>query len=136
MTDFENALKQILSPLTWEKSNDVFYFTKFCSFADNQVLNGSIGSIETNEVPALLIPHIQNIMQNLENFYSQSKQLIANNHPENDCKNLPFNEIMLKTNGDFSLGFDTGDSPAGNLVIFVEYDKNFEQNPELIYEVY
>ena len=38
--------------------------------------------------------------------------------------------------GEFALGYDAGVSPAGSLYLLVKFDKHFQADRELVYEIY
>lgn len=135
MTPTELALREALSALTWDNEGKYIYFTQKCDFARNQLLNGVIEFIGDKDLPLISIAHLQKIVNSLGDLNLQSIALIDKNHPENDEK-LTLSDLTIYSDGRFALGYNCGDSPAGDLVIYVEYDTNLVQNAELIYETY
>ena len=52
---------------------------------------------------------------------------------------LELRELILDKSGsygEFALGYDAGVSPAGSLYLLVKFDKYFQADRELVYEIY
>lgn len=61
---------------------------------------------------------------------------IAQLHPDEDVDELILAEVAFEENGNFRLGFDAGDTPAGQLYLFAEFDEVFHLSEQLVYETY
>ncbi|MEN1984605.1 MULTISPECIES: hypothetical protein [Paenibacillus] len=57
-------------------------------------------------------------------------------HPDEDVDELILAEVAFEENGNFRLGFDAGETPAGQLYLFAEFDEAFHLSEQLIYETY
>lgn len=79
---------------------------------------------------------IKKVIANLNNFKTQIIEFLKKNYPEEDSSGLVFQLIVFEPNKTFKLAYDAGDSPAGRLYLYFEFDKNMSLKEEIIYETY
>lgn len=79
---------------------------------------------------------IKKVINQLENFKSEAIKFIGEKYPEEDSKELILSDIVFDADKTFRLGFDAGDSPAGRLYLYLEFDRNLNMKEEIIYETY
>lgn len=68
----------------------------------------------------------------------KARAVLQNAFPEENIAALPLTELALdqgESYGAFALGYDTGDTQAGRLYLFVAFDEAFRPDPEPICEV-
>ena len=66
-----------------------------------------------------------------------AQKIIQKEMPPDDPVVLKLTDIMLDTSGcygAFALGYDVGESPAGQLYVLVSFDENFTARQDVIYE--
>ena len=66
----------------------------------------------------------------------QVLNVIRTAHPDEDVSTLVLADAEFQADGSLKLGFDAGDTPAGQLYIYAELDRDFQILDELIYETY
>ncbi|MGF6355703.1 hypothetical protein ABIE27_003618 [Paenibacillus sp. 4624] len=66
----------------------------------------------------------------------QALHLIGKAHPDEDVSTLVLVDAAFQADGSLKLGFDAGDTPAGQLYIYAEFDSDLQISDELIYETY
>ena len=120
----------------WDKNNAGIYFT------------GKYGIKEVNfnftgftEKDMSLIPDdlMQRLFRELEKLDYNAHKVIQAVNPDEDASKLNLVDIMFDKSGcygEFALGYDMGESPAGRLYILVKFDKQLRADKELIYETY
>ncbi|MGQ8875168.1 leucine-rich repeat domain-containing protein [Paenibacillus sp. TSA_86.1] len=62
--------------------------------------------------------------------------IIGKAHPDEDTSTLVLADAEFQADGSLKLGFDAGDTPAGQLYIYAEFDSGLQISNELIYETY
>ncbi|WP_434751387.1 leucine-rich repeat domain-containing protein [Paenibacillus amylolyticus] len=62
--------------------------------------------------------------------------IIGKAHPDEDISTLVLADAEFQADGSLKLGFDAGDTPAGQLYIYAEFDSGLQISNELIYETY
>ena len=68
----------------------------------------------------------------------KARAVLQNAFPGENIAALPLTELALdqgESYGAFALGYDAGDTPAGQLYLFVAFDEAFRPDPEPICEV-
>ena len=60
---------------------------------------------------------------------------IAKAHPDEDVSELVLADVEFQDCEVFRLGYDAGDTPAGRMYIYSEFDENFQLSEQLIYEI-
>ena len=68
----------------------------------------------------------------------KAREVLRNAFPGERIAALPLTELALdqgESYGAFALGYDTGDTQAGRLYLFVAFDEAFRPDPEPICEV-
>ena len=68
----------------------------------------------------------------------KAREVLRNAFPGENIAALPLTELALdqgESYGAFALGYDTGDTQAGRLYLFVAFDEAFRPDPEPICEV-
>ena len=79
------------------------------------------------------------LYRNLENLDKKAQKVIHDNWPDKAVTELELRELILDKSssyGEFALGYDAGVSPAGSLYLLVKFDKHFQADRELVYEIY
>lgn len=66
----------------------------------------------------------------------QALKTIAEAHPDEDINALILADAEFQGDQYFRLGYDAGDTPAGRLYIYAEFDDEFNMLDTLIYETY
>ncbi|MGO4528298.1 leucine-rich repeat domain-containing protein [Paenibacillus sp. 2TAF8] len=62
--------------------------------------------------------------------------IIGEAHPDEDISTLVLADAEFQADGSLKLGFDVGETPAGQLYIYIEFDSSLQITNELIYETY
>ena len=83
-----------------------------------------------------LTPVIRNAWANFRELNDRALDLIAGMHPDEDVNELVLSELAFDKDGMFRLGYDAGDTPAGQLCIYVLFNDKLEMNGDLVYETY
>lgn len=83
-----------------------------------------------------LSPVIRNAWANFGELNDRALDLIAGMHPDEDVNELVLSELAFDKDGTFRLGYDAGDTPAGQLYIYVLFNDKLEMNGDLVYETY
>ena len=68
----------------------------------------------------------------------KAREVLRNAFPGENIAALPLTELALdqgESYGAFALGYDTGDTQAGRLYLFVAFDEAFRSDPEPICKV-
>ena len=120
----------------WDKNNAGIYFTG--KYGNKEVNFNFTGFTEKDKT---LIPDdfMQRLYRELEKLDDNAQKVIQAVHPDEDASKLNLADIMFDKSGcygEFALGYDMGESPAGRLYILVKFDKQFQADKELIYETY
>lgn len=66
----------------------------------------------------------------------QALKTIAEAHPDEDINTLILADAEFQGDQYFRFGYDAGDTPAGRLYIYAEFDDEFHMLDTLIYETY
>lgn len=66
----------------------------------------------------------------------QALETIVEAHPDEDISELVLADAEFQGDRYFRLGYDAGDTPAGRLYIYAEFDDEFQMLDTLIYETY
>lgn len=83
-----------------------------------------------------LSPVIRNAWANFGELNDRALDLIAGMHPDEDVNELVLSELAFDKDGTFRLGYDAGDTPAGQLYVYVLFHDKLEMNGDLVYETY
>lgn len=83
-----------------------------------------------------LEPIIKKAWEHFEKLNDQALGLIAEANPDEDVSELVLTELGFDVDCTFRLGYDAGDTPAGQLSIYVVFNADLEVNSDLVYEVY
>lgn len=83
-----------------------------------------------------LEPIIREVWVRFDELYNQALGLIAEANPDEDVSELVLTELGFDKDSTFRLGYDAGDTPAGQLSIYVVFNADLEVNSDLVYEVY
>ncbi|GHU65679.1 hypothetical protein AGMMS49983_13790 [Clostridia bacterium] len=126
--------KHIINELGLDKYETKSYGIYFEKKINGSVLNGSFDGKKEEILP--LLPHIKKVFGDFSQFDKKAHTLIQNKSPDEDASELVAGDIIFYSNGDFSIGYDAGDSPAGELYLYVKFDSDFTMYAELIYECY
>lgn len=83
-----------------------------------------------------LAPYIQHAWQRREALQADALARIAELHPDENVSELVLSEWIVSTEESVRIGFDAGETPSGQLVIYVVFDSQLERDDELVYEIY
>lgn len=120
----------------WDKNNAGIYFTgKY----GNKEVNFNFTGFTEKDMSLISDDFMQRLFRELEKLDYNAHEVIQAVHPDEDASKLNLADIMFDKSGcygEFALGYDMGDSPAGRLYILVKFDKQLQADKELIYETY
>ncbi|MEK3792175.1 leucine-rich repeat domain-containing protein [Paenibacillus sp. FSL R7-0204] len=116
------------------------YDTTFTCYTAQLQIRGSELAV-TAEVPTKtamsgLTLWIQKVWAGLEGLLDRVLQLIADAHPDEDVNELVLADLTFAEDHSFRIGYDAGDTPAGQLCIYAAFDHESELDPKLSYEMY
>ena len=122
--------------INWEKHVSGIYFL-------GQYLNKDINIHFTGYCEQDLVLLSDDLMfslyRNLDHLDKKAQKVIHDNLPDLADSVLELSELILDKSGsygEFALGYDAGESPAGSLYLLVKFDKQFQADRELVYEIY
>ena len=122
--------------INWEKHDSGIYFL-------GRYLNKDINIYFTGycEQDLLLLSDdfMFSLYRNLDYLDKKAQKVIHDNLPDLADSVFELRELILDKSGyygEFALGYDAGVSPAGSLFLLVKFDKQFQADRELIYEIY
>ena len=122
--------------ISWEKHDSGIYFL-------GRYLNKDINIYFTGycEQDLLLLSDdfMFSLYRNLDHLDKKAQKVIHDNLPDLADSVFELRELILDKSGyygEFALGYDAGVSPAGSLFLLVKYDKQFQADRELVYEIY
>ena len=120
----------------WDKNNAGIYFTgKY----GNKEVNFNFNGFTEKDMPLIPDDFMQRLFRELEKLDYNAHKAIQAVHLDEDASKLNLADIMFDKSGcygEFALGYDMGESPAGRLYILVKFDKQLQADEELIYETY
>ena len=120
----------------WENSNAGIYFTG--KYFEKEV-NFNFTGYSEKDMSLLSDDFMQRLFRELEKLDDEAHQVIQDAHPNEDVSELNLTAIIFDKSGcygEFALGYDAGESPAGRLYILVKFDKQLRVDKKLIYETY
>ena len=122
--------------INWEKHDSGIYFL-------GRYLNKDINIYFTGycEQDLLLLSDdfMFSLYRNLDYLDKKAQKVIHDNLPDLADSVFELRELILDKSGsygEFALGYDAGVSPAGSLYLLVKFDKHFQADRELVYEIY
>ena len=122
--------------INWEKHDSGIYFL-------GRYLNKDINIYFTGycEQDLLLLSDdfMFSLYRNLDHLDKKAQKVIHDNLPDLADSVFELRELILDKSGyygEFALGYDAGVSPAGSLFLLVKFDKQFQADRELVYEIY
>ena len=65
-----------------------------------------------------------------------AQQIINETASDDEPEDLNLSDISIYKNNTFALGYDTGESPAGELYLYIKFDWTLQPDKKIIYEVY
>ncbi|MGN7412615.1 leucine-rich repeat domain-containing protein [Paenibacillus sp. SAF-068] len=83
-----------------------------------------------------LSPYMEETWKRWDMLQEQALKTIAEAHPDEDISELVLADAEFQGDQYFRLGYDAGDTPAGRLYIYAEFDNEFQMLDTLIYETY
>ena len=89
------------------------------------------------EAEVLSLPMWEQLYVQLDKLDQLAQEIIQKEMPPDEPVVLILTDIMLDTSGcygAFALGYDMGESTAGQLYVLVSFDKNFTARQDVIYE--
>lgn len=99
-------------------------------------LNISCSGYTEDEMLSLTI--WQQLYNQLDELDQVAQEIIQKEIPPDESVVLELTDIMLDTSGcygAFALGYDMGESSAGQLYVLVSFDENFTARQDVIYEM-
>ena len=102
------------------------------------ILNLSRDGGSAEEPPSRDALFWKRLKEELPELDLKARAVLQNAFPGENIAALPLTELALdqgESYGAFSLGYDAGDTPAGQLYLFVAFDEAFRPDPEPICEV-
>ena len=122
--------------INWEKHDSRIYFL-------GRYLNKDINIYFTGyceqDLVLLSDDFMFSLYRNLEHLDKKAQKVIHDNLPDLADSVFELRELILDKSGyygEFALGYDAGVSPAGSLFLLVKFDKQFQADRELVYEIY
>ena len=103
-----------------------------------QMLNLSRDGGSGEEPPSRDALFWKRLKEELPALDLRARAVLQNAFPGERIAALPLTELALdqgESYGAFALGYDAGDTPAGQLYLFVAFDEAFRPDPEPICEV-
>nr|WP_145402523.1 leucine-rich repeat domain-containing protein [Paenibacillus xylanexedens] len=92
--------------------------------------------IKTKSSMEALCPYIEAAWEQWPELRERALHVIGKANPDEDVSELVFADAVFQVDGSLRLGFDAGETPGGQLYIYVEFDEQLELSDELIYEMY
>lgn len=92
--------------------------------------------VSTKAEMEILSPYMEETWKRWDMLQEQALKTIAEAHPDEDISELVLADAEFQGDGYFRLGYDAGDTPAGRLYIYAEFDDEFQMLDTLIYETY
>ncbi len=89
------------------------------------------------EVEVLSLPMWEQLYVQLDKLDQLAQEIIQKKIPQEESVVLTLTDIMLDKSGcydAFALGYDIGESSAGQLYVLVSFDENFTAQQDVIYE--
>lgn len=83
-----------------------------------------------------LTPYMEEAWRRWQSLAEQALVFIAEAHPDEDISELVLADVEFQDCEVFRLGYDAGDTPAGRMYIYAEFDENLQLSEQLIYEMY
>ena len=102
------------------------------------ILNLSRDGGSAEEPPSRDVLFWKRLKEELPALDLKARAVLQNAFPGERIAALPLTELALdqgESYGAFALGYDAGDTPAGQLYLFVAFDEAFRPDPEPICEV-
>lgn len=102
------------------------------------ILNLSRDGGSAEEPPSRDALFWKRLKEELPELDLKARAVLQNAFPGERIAALPLTELALdqgESYGAFALGYDAGDTPAGQLYLFVAFDEAFRPDPEPICEV-
>ena len=135
-----------MSRLLWEEVSALWNGEAFacgtrlcCKTAyAGQLLNLSRDGGSGEEPPSRDALFWKRLKEELPELDLKARTVLQNAFPGENIAALPLTELALdqgESYGAFALGYDTGDTQAGRLYLFVAFDEAFRPNPEPICEL-
>lgn len=119
----------------WEVMSCGVYFT--AHRADKEL---HINCNDYTEAEILAMPFWERLAQELDELDRQAHEILQKEFPDDeDIPDLPLTDITIDKSGcygTFSLCYDTGDSPAGELYLNVSFDEQFVPSPKVGYDTF
>lgn len=131
MPDYQ-AIRDALQTVSWE---DEPYGIYFAITYQGRELNGSFFG-DKDAVKLTDPAQLKRIVAKLDELDVRAHKLLQKENPDEDAAELDLSDIIIYTNGVVSLGYDAGESPAGQLFLYAAFNADFRLQTELIYEVY
>ena len=135
-----------MSRLVWEEVAALFQTevfaggTRLCieiPYA-GQTLTISRGGDSAEEPPSRDLRFWRRIKEELKALDRKARAVLQNAFPGENIAALPLTELVLdqdESYGVFALGYDTGETLAGRLYLFVPFDEDFQPCSEPICEL-
>ena len=124
-------IKDALGATSWDESYGYYFTIDY----DGEELQGSLDYTKgVLDNPDLV--QIKKIITKLKAQDEKAHKLIQKAYPDEDATELFLSDLILYGDGSFSLGYGAGESPAGQLYLYVRFNSDFTMDEELIHEIY
>ena len=99
-----------------------------------------INCSDYTEAEVLALPFWERLFQELDDLDRKAHEILQKEFPDDEeILNLPLTDITIDKSGcygAFSLCYNTGDSPAGELYLNVTFDEQFVPSPKVGYDTF
>lgn len=125
---------------TIEEVGTFNYDNSFSSYSATLIYKGNdiAASVDASTKADMeqLSPMIRGAWERKDELIGQALELIAQAHPDEDVNELVLSALEFDRDGAFRLGYDAGETPAGQLYIYALFSAALELDSSLVYETY
>lgn len=92
--------------------------------------------VETKATMINIASQVKKIIDNLDMLNDKICHQVKKEYPNANKSNMTLEVLNIYKDKSFQLGCNAGDSPAGHLYLYQNFDKKFELDKEIISETY
>lgn len=121
---------------SWERSPAGIYFISCKSDKD---LHFSFSGYSEKDVKSVPDVFMKRLAAKITELDDKALSLIKEKFPKENVECISLTDVMFDKSGcydAFALGYYVGESPAGELYLLVSFNDEFQDNPEVVCEVY
>ena len=129
-------LLSICNVKDWYSSYGSTYFTIILS---GKEINFAFTGYSEEDTVLISSSFIEKIVRELDLLDKKARRIIKKQYENQDIDVLKLNDIVFDKSGcysSFGMGYDMGESPAGKLYLFIKFDDKFQEDDDIVYEVY